>query len=75
MIEKAVYEQMYQYFSSLMIFHPNMHSFRRHRSTQTALLSLYDKLVRAAANGKVNGVVLLDFSAAFNLVEPEMINK
>ena len=46
-----------------------MHWFRKHRSTTTALLSAYDKWVRAANLGQVSGVILLDLSAAFDLVE------
>ena len=68
--EKIVYEQMYKYFSNNKIFHSNMHGYRQNRSTCTALLSMYDRWVRAAAMGNIRGVVLLDLSAAFDLVEP-----
>ena len=56
-----------------MLFHPSLHGYRKHRSTQTALLQLYDKWVRAAKDGKLSGVVLLDLSAAFDLVDPELL--
>ena len=37
---------------------------------------MYDRWTRAAGSSKVSGVVLLDLSAAFDLVDPEMlINK
>ena len=32
---------------------------------------MYDRWVKAAAQGQVSGVILLDLSAAFGLVEPE----
>ena len=71
--EKIVYEQMYKYFSNNKIFHSNMHGYRQNRSTCTALLSMYDRWVRAAATGNISGVVLLDLSAAFDLVEPNIL--
>ena len=39
----------------------------------TALLSMYDKWVQAASKGQLNGVVLVDLSAAFDLVPPELL--
>ena len=41
----------------------------------TALLSLYDKWVLAATKGQVSGVVLVDLSAAFDLVSPYLLLK
>ena len=49
--------------------------YRQHRSTQTALLTMYDRWVKAATSGQVSGVVLLDLSATFDLVDPELLVK
>ena len=72
-LEKVAYEQLYQYFSDNKIFHPNLHGYRQHRSTQTALMTMYDRWVKAAAAGQVSGAVLLDLSAAFDLVDPAIL--
>ena len=73
-LEKVAYEQLYQYFSSNKIFHPNLHGYRQHRSTQTALMTMYDRWVKAAAAGQVSGAVLLDLSAFFvDLVDPSIL--
>ena len=72
-LEKIVYEQIYNYFSSNKLFHPSLHGYRKSRSTQTALLQMYDRWVRAASDGKLSGVVLLDLSAAFDLVDPDLL--
>ena len=72
-LEKIIYEQIYSYFSSNQLFHPNLHGYRKNLSTQTALLQMYDKWVRAAAAGQLSGVVLLDLSAAFDLVDPDLL--
>ena len=74
-LEKLVYEEIYNYFISNKLLHPNLHGYRKHRSTQTALLQLYNKWVQAASDGKLSGVVLLDLSAAFDLVDPELLLK
>ena len=74
-LEKAAYQQLYKYFSMNKIFHENMHGYRAHRSTQTALLSIYDKWIRAAEKGQVSGAVLLDLSAAFDLVDSSILLK
>ena len=47
--------------------------FRKNRSTLTALLQMYDRWVRASDNGNVSLAVLLDLSAAFDLVSPEIL--
>ena len=45
------------------------YTYRQNRSTQTALLQMYDRWVRAASQGQVSGVILIDLSAAFDLVD------
>ena len=72
-LEKVIYEQLYDYFTRNQIFHPNLRGYRQNRSTQTALLTMYDRWVKAAAAGQVSGAVLLDLSAAFDLVDPELL--
>ena len=57
------------------LFHPSLHCYRKGRSTMTALLSMYDKWVLAASKGQVSGVVLVDLSAAFDLVSPSLLIK
>ena len=72
-LEKIVYEQIYNYFSKNKIFHQNLHGYRKNRSTQTALLTMYDRWVRSAAAGNISGVVMIDLSAAFDLVDHDIL--
>ena len=74
-LEKIIYEQVYRYFTANKILHPNLHGYRTNRSTQTALLQMYDRWVQAAAKGQVSGSVLLDLSAAFDLVPADTLVK
>ena len=73
--EKIVYQQIYSYFAKNGIFHDNLHGYRQHRSTQTALIQMYDRWLEAANNRQISGVVLLDLSAAFDLVDHNILDK
>ena len=68
-----MYKQLHEYFSRNKILHFKLHVFRRNRSTQAALLQMYDRWVSAAAKGQVSGAVLLDLNATFDLVPPDIL--
>ena len=72
-LEKVIYEQIYNYFDRNKLFHPSLHGYRKGRSTMSALLSMYEKWVMAATKGQLSGVVLVDLSAAFDLVTPSLL--
>ena len=72
-LERAVYDQLYSYFSRNKIFHPNIMGYRQNRSTQSAILQMYDRWVHGASKGMVSGIVMLDLSAAFDLVNPAIL--
>ena len=72
-LEKVMYEQIYGYFAKNNLFHPSLHGYKRGRSTMTALLSMYEKWVKSASVGQLSGVVLVDLSAAFDLVSPALL--
>ena len=74
-LEKIVYGQLYSYFSDNLILHPNLHGYRKSRSSQTALLYMYDHWVQATHQGQISRAVLLDLIAAFNLVPPDILLK
>ena len=74
-MEKIIYDQIYNYFSRNNILHNDMHGYRQNRSTKTALLTMYDRWITAASKNQVTGVVLLDLSAAFDLVVPDILIK
>ena len=64
---------MYDYFEKNHLFDSALHGYRRNRSTVTALLAMYDKWVSAANRGDISGAVLIDLSAAFDLVSHDML--
>ena len=44
-------------------------AYRRHHSTETAISKIYSDILKAADNGELSLLVLLDLSSAFDLVE------
>ena len=45
-LERMVYIQIYEYFTSNKMFHPCLHGYRKNRSTQSALLKMYDRWIK-----------------------------
>ena len=74
-VERVIYDQVYNYFSDNNLFHPSMNGFRKRRSTLTALLQMYERWVQSASDGKINGILLGDLSAAFDLVSADILLK
>ena len=72
-LERAIFEQVVEYFEGNHLFYPNHHGFRKHHNTCTALLQMYDGWVEAADRGDLTGVCLLDMSAAFDTVNHSLL--
>ena len=65
-VEYAVQEQTLKHFIDNNIFHPNLHGFLPQHST--ALILLYDKWLEAAENKQLSAALLIDLSAAFDVI-------
>ena len=72
-LERAVYNQLIKYLEDNQLLHPSHHGFRKSHSTTTALLEMYSPWVEAAEEDKITAVVLLDLSAAFDLVDKDIL--
>ena len=68
-LERSVYLQLFEYLDSSSLLHPNHHGSRRAHSTCTALIQMYDTWVHAAEEGELAGVMMVDVSAAFDMVD------
>ena len=68
-IEYVVHDQVYNHFKSNHLFHANHHGFLGHHSTASALIQLHDILLEAAENKELTAALLLDLSAAFDIVD------
>ena len=71
--EKAIYDQVFNHFIINHLFHPNNHGFRPNHSTVTALIQLQDLWLKAAEKGEISAALLLDLSAAFDLVDHKIL--
>jgi hypothetical protein len=51
------------------LLHPSHHGFRSKHNTSTAILQTYDVWLEALENNEISAVVMLDMSAAFDVVD------
>lgn len=73
LLEKIVAVHAINFLESNNKFHPLQSSFRRFRSTQTALLRIHDDILWAAEGRMCTLMVLLDYSKAFDTVEHTLL--
>ena len=71
--EAAVFEQVAEHFSKNNLWHPNHHGFRPSHSTATALSQLYDFWIKKVENTELSAGLLLDLSAAFDVVDHKIL--
>ena len=71
--EKFAYQQMSHYLSEHKILVINRHVYRDNHSTETALIHLTDQCLENMEQGLLTGAVMLDFSAAFDLVDHNLL--
>ena len=75
-LEQAIFQQFIEYLESNRILHSSHHGFRSAHSTCAALLQMYDTWVAAQAEGEISADIMLDMSAAFDVVDhPILLNK
>uniref|UniRef100_A0A674AJ45 Reverse transcriptase domain-containing protein n=1 Tax=Salmo trutta TaxID=8032 RepID=A0A674AJ45_SALTR len=72
-LEGIVSRQIWEYMENNDLITANQHAYRKNHSTTTALVDMTDQWLNAMDNGKFVGVLFLDFSAAFDLVDHEII--
>ena len=74
-MEYVVHEQVYGHFEENNLFHENHHGFLGHHSTATALIQLYDLWLEASEDKELSAALLLDLTAAFDVVDHEILLK
>ena len=72
LLERAMNDQLKSYMER-GILGQSQHAYRRHKSTQSAWTDLDTKIRKATDQGKYVGLILVDMSAAFNLVSRAVI--
>ena len=74
-LERVIFNQIIQYLNDNNLLHPSHHAYRSGHNTTTALIQMYDTWVNAFEDGELSGVCLLDMSAAFDIVDHDLLLK
>ena len=73
MLEKHVHDSLYSFLHEFNLLHKTQSGFRSKHSCETALVHMIDNWLTAIDNGKMIGVVLVDFKKAFDLVDHQIL--
>src|SRR6218665_899571 len=73
MTERIVLARLNDYLSSNSLLNPYQSDFTKHHSTETLLVSLYNKLVSAVSYQQVSCLCLLDILAAFDTIDHSIL--
>ena len=69
LLEKIVCDQVMKYLYENELLHSHNHGYRKNHGTITAILEAQEAIIDAVDNGEYVGVVTLDQSAAFDVIE------
>ena len=69
MLERVIFKQIVKYIEENSLLNPCHHGSRAGHSTNTALLEMNDNWVEGIEGGNMTGVMMIDLSAAFDLVD------
>ena len=74
-LERAVFAQVVDYLESNNLLHPSHHGFRSKHNTTTALAQMFEVWLEAFDDNEISAVILLDMSAAFDVVDHNILLK
>ena len=72
-IERAVSKQLHRYLQSHSLLPPCQSGFRPFHSTETAVTKVFSDIILAADRGMKTVLVLLDYTAAFDAVDHDIL--
>ena len=75
LLERVIYLQLVSYLEKEKILNSSHHGFRKSHNTTTALIEMHDAWVEAFDHGELSAVTILDMSAAFDLVNHDILLK
>ena len=73
MLEKLAHDQIIEYFKGKGTLDPLQAGFKKHQSTQTALLKLTDDIRMGRKKQLLTILLQLDFSKAFDTISPSKL--
>jgi len=75
LFERHVHKSLQTFLDQFNLLHKTQSGFRTGHSTESALLYMIDKWIRALNEGKLIGIVMVDFRKAFDLVDHTVLLK
>ena len=72
-LERAIFTQLINYLEGNNLLNPNHHGCRQGHNTATALLQMYDQWLDGVEDDKMVGVMMIDLSAAFDMVDHQIL--
>ena len=73
LLETVVQKQLQQFLDEHDAMPTHQSAYRKYHSTETALLKLFNDLLVATDRGHVSGLCLLDLTAAFDIVDHDLL--
>ena len=68
LFESIILKRLKNYFEKIGVLNPNQYGYRKHRSTELAIFSMLDKVVRAFEGNAYAICIFLDYSACFDTI-------
>ena len=72
-VERLVQSQLYHYLSYNHLLSPSQHGFRPRHSTETALMTVTDRILTATDCGEVTLLCLIDLSKCFDVIDHNIL--
>ena len=72
-LERVVFKQVVKYVEGNCLVRPSHHGSRAGHSTSTAIIEMYDSWAESVEAGEMAGVMMIDLSAAFDLVDHHLL--
>jgi len=73
LIERSVAKRLTVHLEANKLLPPRQSAYRQFHSTETTVIGLHNDLIRAADDGCVTALVLLDLSSAFDTVDHDIL--
>ena len=72
-VERVIQQQLQHYLSQNHLLAPSQHGFRPQHSTETALLSVTDRILAATDRGDISFLCLIDLSKCFDVIDHKLL--
>ena len=75
MFEKVVYNKIHDFISDHNVLYDHQYNFRKGRSTQHAIITLFDRITKSQDMGDMVIAILIDLKKAFDTVDHKILHR